>query len=63
MKGWKGDVPSQIGANEKPVEQYSVVELTFLEQAVAKFYTQSFFNFFGRAAIVPHWLQVPLSEH
>ena len=63
MKGWKGDVPSQIGANKKPVEQYSVVELTVLEQAAAKFYMQSFFNFFGHTAIAPHRLQVPLSEH
>jgi len=61
MKGWKGNTPSQIGSEKKPVEQYSAVELTALEQAVAKFYTQSFFNFFGHAAIVPHWLQVPSS--
>jgi hypothetical protein len=61
IKGWKGNAPSQIGSEEKPVEQYSVIELTALEQAVARFYTQSFFNFFGRAAIVPHWLQVPSS--
>ena len=61
MKGWKGNAPSQIGSKEKPVEKYSVVELTALEQAVANFYTQSFFNFFGCAAIVPHQLQVPSS--
>ena len=61
MKGWKGNAPSQIGSEEKPVEQYSAVELTALEQAVAKFYTQSFFNFFSHAAIVPHQLQVSLS--
>jgi len=63
MKGWKGSVPSQIVADEKPVEQYSALELTALERAVAKFYTQSFFNFFGRAAIVPHQLQVSSSRH
>lgn len=39
MKGWKRNVPSQIGSEEKHVEQYSVVELAALEQAVAKFYT------------------------
>ena len=58
MRGWKGNVPVQISRNEKPIEQYSIVELTALEHAAAKFYTQSFFNFFGRAAIVPHGLQV-----
>jgi hypothetical protein len=62
MKGWKGRVPLQIGSDEKPVKQYSVVELTTLERAVATFYTQSFFNFFGRAAIVPHRLQVSSSR-
>ena len=59
MKGWKGNAPVQIGHDEKSIEQYSVVELTVLECAVAKFYMQSFFNFFGRAAIVPHGLHVP----
>jgi hypothetical protein len=61
MKDWKGNAPSQIGLEEKHVEQYSEDELTALEQAVAKFYTQSFFNFFGRAAIVPHRLLIPSS--
>ena len=58
MKGWKGNTLVQIGHDEKPIKQYSVVELTALECAVAKFYLQSFFNFFGHAAIVAHRLCV-----
>ena len=58
MRGWKGNVPVQVSSDEKPIEQYSTVELTALERAVARFYTQSFFNFFGRAAILPHGLRI-----
>jgi hypothetical protein len=47
---------AQIGYDEKPTKEYSVIELTVLKCVVAKFYTQSFFNFFGRAAIVLHGL-------
>jgi hypothetical protein len=56
MNGWRGNLPAQIGYDKKPTEEYSVIELTVLECAVAKFYMQSFFNFFGHAAIVPHSL-------
>jgi len=58
MRGWKGNVPVQVSSNEKLIEQYSIIELTALERAVARFYTQSFFNFFGHAAIVPHGVQI-----
>jgi hypothetical protein len=59
MKHWKGDLPHQIIRPAKPVEQYSDIELRTLEHAIARFYTQIFFNHFGRAAIVPHMLNIP----
>lgn len=56
MRGWRGRVPKEIGALEKPFQEYTMQELVSLENAVAGFYTQSFFDHFGRAAIVPHCL-------
>jgi hypothetical protein len=38
MKGWRGNLLAQIGYDKKPTEEYSVIELTVLEHAVAKFY-------------------------
>lgn len=58
MKGWV-DVPSIVtGVVEKPVEQLLEDEVIAVEHAMAKFYTQSFYNFFARAAIVPRRLAV-----
>lgn len=56
MKGWV-DVPSIVmSVAEKPVEQLSEEEMIGTECMMAKFYTQSFYNFFARAAIVPRRL-------
>jgi hypothetical protein len=57
MKTWRGNVPAVIRDPPKNLSQgYSLQELGVLEEAVASFYTQSFFNHFGRAAILPHTL-------
>lgn len=40
----------------KDASEYSQTEVLALEAALACFYTQSFFNFFGRAAIIPRRL-------
>jgi hypothetical protein len=57
MKGWGGNVPEVVHCPPKnPANGYSLQELAELEQAIAIFYTQSFFNHFGRAAILPHAL-------
>ena len=57
MKSWGGNVPVEI--HRPPANQaqgYSLQELAELEEAIARFYTQSFFNHFGHAAILPHTL-------
>jgi hypothetical protein len=57
MKSWGGNVPVEIHC--LPADQaqgYSLQELAKLEEAITRFYTQSFFNHFGRAAILPHTL-------
>lgn len=56
MRGWRGRVPEEITVPDKPVEEYTTQELVSLENAVANFYTQSFFDYFGRAAVIPHRL-------
>lgn len=56
MRGWRGRVPEVIGGDAKPIGEYTTQELTVLENAVARFYTQSFFYHFGRAAVIPHSL-------
>jgi hypothetical protein len=57
MKMWTGNVPAVICDPPKnPAKGYSLEEFGVLEVAVASFYTQSFFNHFGRAAILPHTL-------
>jgi hypothetical protein len=61
MQSWKGDKPSvfilaaqsyqEISASQNPTE---------FEEAAAKYYCQQFFNYFGRAALVPHRLFMPI---
>lgn len=57
MKTWSGQRPQEFSRvlSTRP-EQPSEQVLLALESAVARFYTQMFFNHFGRAAIVPHRL-------
>jgi hypothetical protein len=50
-----------LGQN-KDVECYSESEIDAMELAMANFYTQSFYNFFGRAAVIPRRL-APKPEH
>jgi hypothetical protein len=57
MKGWPGSSEVeelQIERNEPA--QFAAEELERLEEAVARFYCQSFFNIFGRPPIIPHRL-------
>ncbi|KAF8330683.1 hypothetical protein F5887DRAFT_1081524 [Amanita rubescens] len=57
MKEWDGYEVHPIGRLEVLTEDAPVVEGMVYEEAVAHFYTQSFFRFFGRAAIVPMYLE------
>ncbi|KIM34888.1 hypothetical protein M413DRAFT_32942 [Hebeloma cylindrosporum] len=57
MKTWRGFTGDQCHLT-KGVEELSYTEFCDVKWAVAHFYTQSFFDHFGRAAIVPHTLPV-----
>ncbi|KAF8328277.1 hypothetical protein F5887DRAFT_1083259 [Amanita rubescens] len=57
MGEWDGFETHQIGRLEIPREGYPEVELIHYEKAITHFYTQSYFRFFGRAAIVPMYLE------
>jgi hypothetical protein len=55
MKSWKGDKPA-ILAGDLPDLEWGPDGAMELEKVVAKYYCQQFFNYFGRAAQVPHCL-------
>ena len=55
MNSWKGDKPA-ILAGDPPDLELSPDGAKELEKVVAKYYFQQFFNYFGRAAQVPHRL-------
>ena len=55
VNSWKGDKPA-ILAGDLSKLQLSPDAAMELEKVVAKYYCQQFFNYFGRAAQVPHRL-------
>ena len=52
MRGWLGVKPPAL-LQEMSVGDYKESDVLLLEAAVARFYTDSFICFFGRAAIIP----------
>ena len=52
MRVWSGDIPLPL-LQDKPHAEYSERDTGVLEDAVARFYTDTFFIFFGRAAVIP----------
>jgi hypothetical protein len=52
MRVWPGDKPLPI-LQDKPLHEYTERDAGVLEDAVARFYTDTFFIFFGRAAVIP----------
>jgi len=54
MKSWAGCPVALTSMVEKDKSLYTEKDALDLESRLAMFYTQSFFNTFGRAAIVPH---------
>jgi hypothetical protein len=52
MKVWSGDKPLAL-LQDRPYAEYNERDTGVLEDAVARFYTDSFFIFFGRAAVIP----------
>lgn len=52
MRAWSGDKPLPL-LQDIPFGEYNELNTGVLEDAVARFYTDSFFIFFGRAAVIP----------
>jgi hypothetical protein len=52
MRVWSGDKPLPL-LQDKPISEYTELDTGVLEGAVARFYTDTFFIFFGRAAVIP----------
>jgi hypothetical protein len=52
MRAWSGDKPLPI-LYDQPFAEYSECDTAVLEDAVARFYTDTFFVFFGHAAVIP----------
>ena len=52
MRVWSGDKPLPL-LQDKPLVEYTELDARVLEDAVARFYTDTFFIFFGRAAVIP----------
>ena len=52
MRVWSGDKPLPI-LQDKPFAEYTEYETGVLKDAVAQFYTDTFFIFFGHAAVIP----------
>ena len=57
MERWKGEKPDMLAGDLFDM-QLSPDSAMVLENIVAKYYCQQFFNYFGRAAQVPHHLFV-----
>jgi hypothetical protein len=55
MNSWKGDKPAMLAGDPFDL-QLSPSGAMELEKVAAKYYCQQFFNYFGRAAQVPHRL-------
>jgi len=53
LKSWKGDKPAMLAHDVSDLSPNAAMEL---EKVIAKYYCQQFFNYFGRAAQVPHRL-------
>jgi hypothetical protein len=54
MRDWMGMKPTPLLLDDLPsIDDYSENDVLQLEDAIARFYTQSFFRFFGRAATIP----------
>jgi hypothetical protein len=60
MQSWKGDKPPIFNLVARPYQEVSPSQASGLEEAATKYYCQQFFNYFGRAALLPHRLFMPV---
>jgi len=56
MQSWKGEKPVILGASQDKIRNFSRKGKMQFERVVAAYYCQQFFNYFGRAAQIPHHL-------
>jgi hypothetical protein len=56
MQSWKGDKPLVFQLAARSFHELSASQAVELEEAATKYYCQQFYNYFGRAALVPHRL-------
>ena len=52
MRAWSGEKPLPL-LQDKTLDEYNERDTGVLEDAVAWFYTDMFFIFFGHAAVIP----------
>ena len=56
MKSWRGDKPAIFDISMDNLRDSTRQARILLEETIAKYYCQQFFNYFGRAAQIPHRL-------
>jgi hypothetical protein len=56
LNSWEGGKPPVFQLANQSFHEISASHGTELEEAATKFYCQQFYNYFGRAALVPHRL-------
>ena len=56
MKSWRGNKPVLFGVSTDNLHDFSQRAAMDMENRVARYYCQQFFNYFGRAAQIPHRL-------
>jgi hypothetical protein len=56
LQSWMGFPHVAATLIEKEIDAFEEQEIMMMETTLTRFYTQTFFNFFGRAAILPRRL-------
>ena len=60
MRDWDGLKPTPLLLPDQVSHTYTEADVQELEDHVARFYTQTFYRLFGRAAVVP--MRLPSSS-
>jgi len=60
MQSWKGNKPPIFNLAARSYQEIPLSQASALEEAATKYYCQQFFNYFGRAALLPHRLFMPV---
>ena len=61
MAHWEGSQPSAFEIQSRAFEDFTQDQALELEREAALFYTQTFYNYFGRAALIPHCILNPVT--